>query len=86
MKNKSKSSKKTVDHFFEKNVKEHPITEGRTYLARIKQDPWKGYPSHESIVGQIVKVTSYPVVNVEWANGAKNSFSRDYVEIIGECK
>ena len=64
--------------------REIPILEGKTYLAKIIKDPWRGYPGHKSIIGKTVKATSYHVVNVEWPNGAENSFSRDSIKVIKE--
>ncbi len=77
---------KKVKPFSRKQVKECPITEGRTYLAEVIVDPWANHDGHMSCLGQLVKVRAYGVVNVEWPGGGKNSFSRDSVRIIGEYK
>lgn len=70
-----------------KRAKEHPITEGRTYLARIIVCPWayrkiKGYKSTR---GRIVRVTPYSTVHIEWEGGAVNSVPRSCLRVIGEA-
>lgn len=73
--------------FSSRKVKEHPMTEGRTYLARVLVDPWKGWAGHKrSLVGQIVKVRLGDAVEIEWPSGGGNSFARSSVEVIGEAE
>lgn len=70
-----------------KLAKEHPIIEGRTYLAEITTCPWayRKIPYSVSIVGQIVRVVASPIVEIEWEDGSKNSCLRSNLRIIGEA-
>lgn len=77
---------KSPRRFRATDAAEPAMTEGRTYLARVLVDPWKGYPRHRSLVGQLVRVTAYSCVNVEWPSGGGNSFARSSVRVIGEVK
>lgn len=82
MKTKTPSLRKP--RFRATDAREPALTEGRTYLARVTKDPWKGYPNHRSLIGRLVKVSSEPLVRVEWPGGGGNTFARSCVEVIGE--
>ena len=70
------------------DAKEHPITEGRTYLAEVIVDPWayRKIPEHTSLVGQIVRVKASEIVEIQWASGGKNSCHRSNLRVLGEAK
>ena len=70
-----------------KKALEHPITEGRTYLAEIVVCPWayRKIEGQKSTVGQIVRVTAGRNIGIEWESGDKNGVDRSNVRIIGEA-